>query len=458
MSSTARRWFAAIAILGFAAASVGIGVTLTSAQEARAPDLTGLRESVAAAAKRGANVTEVVQALDALERSLAKGFAPRPGGAAPAELKALRDAVETAGARGEKVDGVRTELEAVEKAMIGKALTPPKPLPPVDPPARPPVRPLPDNLFPLPQFDLPNFPGGAPGVDRELLKKAEQLRAKAFEMMKGNPTDAEAMQLLQEAQELMLKALLNGGGGGALMPEMLLPNLGRVPDRARLGVRMERLSPLAAEQLGLEGRGVAVTSVVPGSAAEKAGVKPNDIILEFAGKPVSDTPEDFAKQVNDAKAGEKVDIVVLRKGKKVELKGVELPDAPRPVNPRLELPLPDAPRPVNPRLELPVRPLPAFPNPLLPRAEAVPLPDNVNNLSVSDVNGRVTIKALQDGVNYVVTGTRGDNGIAVESITVTDGDKKPVEAKAVKDVPEQYRPTVETLLLSAGARKPRQRD
>ena len=49
MSSTARRWFAAIAILGFAAASVGIGVSLSSAQEAKAPDLTGLRESVAAA-------------------------------------------------------------------------------------------------------------------------------------------------------------------------------------------------------------------------------------------------------------------------------------------------------------------------------------------------------------------------------------------------------------------------
>ena len=82
MSNTARRWFAAIAILGFAAASVGVGVTLLSAQEAKAPDLSGVRESVAAAAKRGANVTEVVQALDALEKSLAKGFTPKPGGAA----------------------------------------------------------------------------------------------------------------------------------------------------------------------------------------------------------------------------------------------------------------------------------------------------------------------------------------------------------------------------------------
>ncbi|HVL14452.1 MAG TPA: hypothetical protein VM529_17905 [Gemmata sp.] len=100
-----------------------------AAQEAKAPDLAGLRESVAAAAKRGANVTEVVLALDALERSLAKGFAPRPGGAAPAELKALRDAVETAGARGEKVDGVRAEHDRVEVAMTGKAFERPKPVP-----------------------------------------------------------------------------------------------------------------------------------------------------------------------------------------------------------------------------------------------------------------------------------------------------------------------------------------
>src|SRR5690606_27867339 len=58
------------------------------------------------------------------------------------------------------------------------------------------------------------------------------------------------------------------------------------------------------------------------------GFKPNDIVLTFAGKPVTDTPADFTQQVNAVKPGEKVDAVVVRKGKKVELKGIELPEKP----------------------------------------------------------------------------------------------------------------------------------
>src|SRR5437870_649689 len=113
MSCFARRWFAAIAIVGFAASFVAVGVTLSRAQDAKAPDLSNLRDAVVAAAKRGANVTEVAKALDALEKAVAKGFAaPKPGEAPPAELAALRDAVETAGRKGEKVDDIRTELDA----------------------------------------------------------------------------------------------------------------------------------------------------------------------------------------------------------------------------------------------------------------------------------------------------------------------------------------------------------
>jgi S1-C subfamily serine protease len=42
---------------------------------------------------------------------------------------------------------------------------------------------------------------------------------------------------------------------------------------------------------------------------------------------VTDNAEDFIARVNGVKAGEKVDLVLLRKGKKVEVKGVELPAA-----------------------------------------------------------------------------------------------------------------------------------
>jgi S1-C subfamily serine protease len=135
----------------------------------------------------------------------------------------------------------------------------------------------------------------------------------------------------------MLKA---AGIGGDVMP--LFPGLPRVPDRARLGIRMERVPAVAAEQLGLApNTGVVVSMVTPNSPAEKAGLKVHDIILEFAGKPVSDNLDDFIRRVGEVKAGEKIDIVVMRKGKKVEVKGVELPEVKpagvRPAVPNLPL-------------------------------------------------------------------------------------------------------------------------
>ena len=453
MVQITKRLCAAIAIVGFAAAFVAVGVTLSHAQDAKAPDLANLRDAVQAAAKRGNNVDEIAKAVDALGKTLSKGWtAPKPGATveAPPELVAVRDAVETAARKGEKVDAIRTELEAVEKAMIGKNLTPPKPAPAPELPTPPRVAPFPppqfENPFPvLPEFG--NFPGGA--VDRELLKKANELRQKALEMMRNNPNDLEQTQkLMQEAQQLMLKALVNGRGGLA-MPGLMLPNggVGRATDRFRLGIRMERLAEITSEQLGLEGRGVAVASVVPGSPAEKAGIKPRDIVLEFAGKKVSDNPEDLSNQVNDVKAGDKVDIVVLRKGKRVELKGVELPAAKEFPAPRLDarpLPLPGlGPVPAAPPLQL-------FPNPFQ-NGEG-------NSMSVTNVNGQVTIKARQDGVNYLMTGTQGDAGFTLDKLTITDGDKKPVEVKSLKDVPKEYKEIVDKMLKSVSPAKARQRD
>jgi hypothetical protein len=456
MVANGKRWLAAATILGVFAAVVGFGISLATAQESKAPDLSDLRDAVKAAAKRGNNVDEVERALDVLEKSLAKGFTPpKPGLAAPAELVGLRQAVEAAGRKGENVDAIRAELEKVEKAMTGKALTPPKPVPaPVDPP----FRPMPGNPFERPfPFPQPAFPNGG-GIDPELQKKVEELRAKAFEMMLKNPNDADAMQLIQEAQELLLKALVNGRGG-ALMPELMLPNpgVGRAGDRFRLGVRMERLAPLTAEQLGLEGRGIAVTMVVPGSAADKAGVKVHDILLEIGGKPVSDVPEEFSRQVNDVKAGEKVDLVVLRKGKKVELKGIELPNQPQLANPRLpDFKPPAFPNPLLPDikplplpggLQLPdVKPLPGFPNPFENGRLPVDPNGRVNSFSASNVNGQVTIKALQDGVSYLISGRKGSDGLVVDRVTITDGDKKPVEVASLKDVPKEYQTAVEKLI------------
>ncbi len=386
MATLGLRWFVATAMLGLAALFTGIGLSLSTADEPKAPDLSDLRDAVKAASKRGGNVTEIRTALDALEKSLAKGWTARKPGETlppPAELAALRAAVEAAGRKGENVEDIRKELDAIEKAMTGRTFTPPKPAPPPEPQKFPNPNPFP-NPVPVPfDFPQPAFPGPGAGIDRELLQKAQELRNKAFEMMLKAPTDAEAQKLMQEAQELMLKAMLGGRnlGGlnpGALNPGLMLPEVGRNVDRFRLGIRMEKLAPITAEQLGLDGQGVAITAVVPGSAAEKAGFKTHDIVLEFAGKAISDNPADLSQRVNEVKAGQKVDAVVMRKGKKVELKGIEMPDLAQaaPQLPELQpFPLPDIkplPRP-RPKVDPNPNIKPAVPVPsILPALPNIP--------------------------------------------------------------------------------------
>lgn len=300
-------------------------------------DLTALREALEADSQRGANVDEISKALEAFEKVLPN---VQPG-TVPPELQALRDAVDAAVRKGENVDRITKELLAIEMAIAGRSLAKPKPEPQPDPQATPNNRRprpfVPDVPFPiLPDPGMGDF-GVIGGIDVPGFNKAMDLRRKATELLMRNPRDPEARKLLAESQELMLKA----AGAGRLprllpmlpnFPDANLPDGARPAERVRFGIRMERVPVVAAEQLGLEpNTGIVVSSVIPNTVAEKAGLKANDIILEFAGKPVSNDPDEFARRINEVKAGEKLTVVVLRKGKKVEIKDIELPEAGVPV-------------------------------------------------------------------------------------------------------------------------------
>ena len=86
-----------------------------------------------------------------------------------------------------------------------------------------------------------------------------------------------------------------------------------------LGIEMEEVTSenLAKYKLSNE-RGVIVRSVEKGSPAQDAGLQENDVILEFAGTPVLSSTQ-FARLVRETPAGRKVDLVVSRDGKKLNL-------------------------------------------------------------------------------------------------------------------------------------------
>ncbi|HEV3387335.1 MAG TPA: PDZ domain-containing protein [Gemmata sp.] len=437
MFTSGIRLFAALAIIGSAVLFTFVGVTLSNADEPKAPDLTELRNAVNAAAKRGENVDEIRKALDALQKSLASGFtAPSPGKTLEpsSELVALRETVEAAARKGENVEEIRKQLDVVEKALTGKVQVKPKPLPPVDPPNDP-FNPPNRRIQPNQEF----IPGNV--FDPEAVQKANELTRKASEMLLKNPRDPEALKLMQQARELMMQGLL-GGKRGQIIPPMLFPDLGggRIGgDRFRLGVRLERVSELAADQLSLEvARGVGIADVVDGSVAQKVGFKAHDIVLEFAGKPVTDNPEDFTRLVASVKGGEKVDAVVMRKGKKMEIKGIVLPEQAQVLNQFA---------PFDGLLQVP-----EFP-PQKPQRRVAEGDVRGNSVTYSIVNGQVVIKAVQDGIQYTIYGDRKDDAIEPSRIVIADGDKK-TETEKLEKVPEEYRRVVEELLKGFKGRKP----
>jgi hypothetical protein len=96
----------------------------------------------------------------------------------------------------------------------------------------------------------------------------------------------------------------------------------------RLGAQVEPVSEALASHLDLaKGQGLLVSQVTPESAAAKAGLQALDILLEFNGKPVARDTAEFATTLEGVKAKTPVNAVVLRKGKKVEVKAITLPEA-----------------------------------------------------------------------------------------------------------------------------------
>jgi len=121
-------------------------------------------------------------------------------------------------------------------------------------------------------------------------------------------------------------AIIQGGQGiGFATPIALAKSvLGQLKDKGKvtrgwLGVYIQRLTPEAAESLGLAGkRGALVSDVTSGGPAEKAGIRSGDVITAFNGKEIRDE-HDLPQAVASTKPGTTVNVKILRDGKETTL-------------------------------------------------------------------------------------------------------------------------------------------
>jgi len=114
--------------------------------------------------------------------------------------------------------------------------------------------------------------------------------------------------------------------------------------RGYLGVIIDPLTPELAARSGLSGQtGVVLRNILPGSPAEKAGLKPGDILIAFNGKPIQG-PRGLVRQLAATAVGAKVEIKVFR-DQKEQLITVTLEEQPVGFKPGAPQPSPSTPPP-----------------------------------------------------------------------------------------------------------------
>jgi Do/DeqQ family serine protease len=160
--------------------------------------------------------------------------------------------------------------------------------------------------------------------------------------------------------------------------------------RAQLGVTVQGVTPELAESLGLkQASGAIVSSVAPGSAAERAGVKRGDVIKSFNGVAVHDT-NTLRNRVAESGPGTTSELVILRDGSEKRL-SVKLDEA----NGEKSARRGDAEPGVEDKAALGISVVPLTPE-LAAKAKA---PKDTHGLFVEDVNpdGRAAAAGIQPG-------------------------------------------------------------
>lgn len=263
----------------------------------------------------------------------------------------------------------------------------------------------------VPDNDLP------PGVEGDRQRYLKHMR--------------EQMEMMRQMQQRFGAVAPGGGVGAAWNPR----------HTARLGAHVEPPSATLAEQLDLpKGRGLVLKEVLPDSAAEKAGLKPHDILLELNGEKVPNEVAGLKRLMADIKPDTAVEAVVLRKGKTEKIKGLKLPEA------KEEQPGFPAFVPGNFQPPGGGAVAPAFPGGGAGGVFAAPGgAGRAVMTTMFRTDDRFTTRHQEGSLIITLTGKAADGKAKVHDIHVQDGGQTS-KYESLDKVPEQYRDKVKNLI------------
>ncbi|MBF0108809.1 MAG: DegQ family serine endoprotease [Magnetococcales bacterium] len=89
--------------------------------------------------------------------------------------------------------------------------------------------------------------------------------------------------------------------------------------RGLLGISSQDLTPDLANAFGIrQPQGAVITRVVPGSAADKSGVRPGDVVLSANGRPITDSAS-LRTLIGLSLVGDRIQLDILRDGKRQQI-------------------------------------------------------------------------------------------------------------------------------------------
>jgi beta-lactamase regulating signal transducer with metallopeptidase domain len=276
-------------------------------------------------------------------------------------------------------------------------------------------------------------------IIKEITKSLDQAKiAVALAPLAGQHIAGDAMKHLEIVNALPSGNVFFHGDGNNPVVVGAGGRWANWPSNGRLGIVADKPSIVLIEQLDLpKDHGLVITEIRKNSAAEKAGLHANDIVLVFAGQKVPNDTMKFIELLDGVSSDKEVDAVILRKGKKEVVTGIKLAEK---VDPKAE----------GEKTGVLYKKAVEAAGAHAGKGEgnkSEKSPNKSTSVMINDGEFKATEK--EDDLSITVIGTTENKKVNVTSVAIKDTDFAG-KFSSIDEVPSKYRARVKKLISNSG--------